>query len=149
MKEYEPMSAELEMADEELQQETREHDSVIAPSTQHENDIQGDADPSVSHDFAFREPDHIPQHQFDIGPFMGITPTHSEPDVDIIPNIMTNENFYELLGQLNKKQEEFYTHIMHQAAQSSEQVLCALHGGAGTGKSSHSCNLPRTLSIVE
>ena len=24
---------------------------------------------------------------------------------------------------------------MHQAAQSSEQVLCALHGGAGTGKS--------------
>ena len=135
MKEYEPMSAELEMVDEELQQETREHDSVIAPSTQHENDIQGDADPSVSHDFAFREPDHIPQHQFDIGPFMGITPTRSEPDVDIVPNVMTNENFYELLGQLNKKQEEIYTHIMHQAAQSSEQVLCALHGGAGTGKS--------------
>ena len=48
---------------------------------------------------------------------------------------MTDEKYYELLGQLNIKQEEFHTHIMHQAAQGSEQVLCALHGGGGTGKS--------------
>ena len=112
------------------------HDPVVAPSTQHENDIQGDADPSASCDLAFREPDHTPRHQFDIGPFIRIAPAHTEcDDVDLIPNVMTDENYYELLGQLNKKQEEFYTHIMHQAAQSSEQVLCALHGGAGTGKS--------------
>ena len=48
---------------------------------------------------------------------------------------MTDEKYYELLGQLNIKQEEFHTHVMHQAAQGSERVLCALHGGGGTGKS--------------
>ena len=131
---YEPMSAVLELVDQELEQETHEHDPVVAPSTQHENDIQADADPSASHELAFREPSTL--HQFDIGPFLGIAPAHTElDDVDLIPNVMTDEKYYELLGQLNKKQEEFHTHIMHQAAQSSEQVLCALHGGAGTGKS--------------
>ena len=136
MKQYEQMSEQLELVDEELEQEAHEHDPVVASSTQHENDIQGDADPSISCDLAFRELDHTPRHQFDIGPFMGIAPAHTErDDVDLIPNVMTDDNYYELLGQLNKKQEEFHTHIMYQAAQKSEQVLCALHGGAGTGKS--------------
>ena len=131
---YEPMSAVLESVDEELQQEAHKHDPVVAPSTQHENDIQGDTDPSASHDLAFHEPSTL--HQFDIGPFLGIASAHTQlDDVDLIPNVMTDEKYYELLGQLNKKQKEFHTHIMHQAAQSSEQVLCALHGGAGTGKS--------------
>ena len=136
MKEYEPMSEVLESVDEELEQESCEHDPVVAP-TQHENDIQGDADPSTSHDLAFCEPHHTSLlHQFDIGPLLGIIPVHTEcDDVDLIPNVITDEKYYELLGQLNRKQEEFHTHIMHQAAQSSEQVLCALHGGAGTGKS--------------
>ena len=40
MKEYEPMSEQLESVDEELEQETHAHDPVVAPSTQHENDIQ-------------------------------------------------------------------------------------------------------------
>ena len=93
MKEYEPMSEQLESVDEELEQETHAHDPVVAPSTQHENDIQGDADPSASCDLAFREPDHTPRHQFDIGPFMGIAPAHTEcDDVDLIPNVMTDEN---------------------------------------------------------
>ena len=47
MKEYEPMSEQLESVDEKLEQETYEHDPVVAPSSQHENDIQGDADPSI------------------------------------------------------------------------------------------------------
>ena len=137
IEEYEPLSAVLELVDEKLEQEACEYDPVVAPSTQHENDIQGDADPSASHDLAFREPDHTSTlHQFDIGPFLGIALAHTEcDDVDLIPNVMTHEKYYELLGQLNKKQEEFHTHIMHQAAQSSEQVLCTLHGGAGTCKS--------------
>ena len=141
---YEPMFAVLESVDEELQQEAHKHDPVVAPSTQHENDIQGDTDPSASHDLAFREPSTL--HQFDIGPFLGIASAHTQlDDVDLIPNVMTDEKYYELLGQLNKKQKEFHTHIMHQAAQSSEQVLCALHGGAGTGKSTVTCAIYQGL----
>ena len=103
MKEYEPMAEELESVDEELHQEAHEHDPIVAPSTQHDNDIQGDADPSASHDLAFYEPDHTsPLHQFDIGPYLGMAPVHTErDDVDLIPNVMTDEKYYELLGQLN------------------------------------------------
>ena len=134
---YEPMSAVLELVDEELELGTHENDPVVAPSTQHENDTQGEADPSTLHELTFHEPDHTSTlHQVDIGPLLGIAPVHTElNDVDLIPHIMTDEKYYKLLGQLNRKQEEFHTHIMHQAAQGSGQVLCALHGGAGTGKS--------------
>ena len=134
---YEPLSSVLELVEEELEQEGHENDPVVAPSTQYENDMQGNADPSASHELAFYEPDHTSTlYQVDIGPLLGIRPVHIEPDdVNLIPNIMTDEKYYELLGQLNIKQEEFHTHIMHQAAQGSEQVLCVLHGGGGTGKS--------------
>ena len=100
-------------------------------------DIQGETNPCASHELAFHEPDHTSTlHQLDIGPLLGIGHVHTElDDVDLIPHIMTDEKYYELLGQLNRKQEEFHTHIIHQAALGSEQVLCALHGGAGTGKS--------------
>ena len=134
---YEPMSSVLELVEEELEHEDNENNPIVAPSTQYENDMQGNADPSASHELAFLEPDPTSTlYQVDIGPLLGIRPVHIEPDdVNLIPNIMTDEKYYELLGQLNIKQEEFHTHIMHQAAQGSEQVLCALHGGAGTGKS--------------
>ena len=43
---------------------------------------------------------------------------------------------------------------MHQAAQSSQQVLCALHGGAGTGKSTVTCAIYQgfidcSINVVE
>ena len=134
---YEPMSSVLELVEEELEKENHENEPVVAPSTQYENDMLGNADTSASHELAFLEPDHTSTlFQVDIGPLLGIGPVHIEPDdVNLIPNIMTDGKYYELLGQLNIKQEEFHTHIMHKAAQGSEQVLCALHGGAGTGKS--------------
>ena len=134
---YEPMSSILELVEEELKHEDNENNPVVAPSTLYENDMQGNADPNVSHELAFLEPDHTSTlYQVDIGQLLGIRPVHIEPDsVNLIPNIMTDEKYYELLGQLNRKQEEFHTHIMHKAAQGSEQVLCALHGGGGTGKS--------------
>ena len=119
---YEPMSAVLELVDEELELETHENDPVVAPSTQHENEIQGEADPSALCELTFSEPDNTSTlHQVDIGPLLGIAPVHTElNDVDLIPHIMTDEKYYKLLSQLNRKQEEFHTHIMHQAAEGLE-----------------------------
>ena len=148
---YEPMSAVLELVDEELELETHENDPVVAPSTQHENEIQGEADPSALCELAFSESDNTSTlHQVDIGPLLGIAPLHTElNNVDLIPHIMTDEKYYKLLSQLNRKQEEFHTHIMHQAAEGSEQVLCALHGGAGTGKSTVTRAIYQGLSAAQ
>ena len=51
-----------------------------------------------------------------------------------MPHDMRDEEYFKLLGKLNTKQQEFHTHVMHVASQSN-QVMCVLHGGAGTGKS--------------
>ena len=50
---YEPMSSILELVEEELEHEDNENNPVVAPSTQYENDMQGNADPSASHELAF------------------------------------------------------------------------------------------------
>ena len=56
-------------------------------------------------------------------------------DVHFVPNILFNQESFNFVMTLNRKQEEFHTHIMHQALQGSKEVLCAFFGGAGTGKS--------------
>ena len=76
-----------------------------------------------------------PEEQFDIGPSIGLAPICQEPEVALRPKFVSDHEFYALVETLNRKQQEFYTHVMHQAMQGDEQVLCALHGGAGTGKS--------------
>ena len=78
---YEPMSSVLELVEEELEHENNENNLVVAPSTQYENDMQGNANPSASHKLAFLEPDHTSLHQVDIGPLLGIRPVYIEPDM--------------------------------------------------------------------
>ena len=71
----------------------------------------------------------------DIGPILNIDTSCYEDSVQIVADKMSDSEYRILLQSLNQKQQEFFTHIMHSAKCKSEQVLCALHGGAGTGKS--------------
>ena len=91
----------------------------------------------TAHELAFHEPDNASgQHLVDIGPLLGIVLVHIDDDnIELIPDIMTDNEYYDLLCKLNRKQQEFHMHIMQQSQQNINQVLCALHGGAGTGKS--------------
>ena len=94
---YDPMSSVLEVVEEELEKENNhENELVVAPSTQYENDILGNVDTSVSHELSFLEPAHTSTlYQVDIGPLLGIRPVHLElDDVNLIPNIMTDEKYY-------------------------------------------------------
>ena len=91
----------------------------------------------TAHELAFHEPDNSStQHLVDIGPLLGIAPAHTDnDDIKLVPNIISDDGYYDLLGKLNRKQQEFQMHFMQQSQQNINQVLCALHGGAGTGKS--------------
>ena len=74
--------------------------------------------------------------QVDIGPYLRLPTGQDDPnDVHFVPNILPDQEYLNLVMTFNREQQEFHTHIMHQALQGSKQVLCALHGGAGTGKS--------------
>ena len=59
---------------------------------------------------------------------------NTEEEIELNPNVVSDHEYFKMVSQLNREQE-FHMHIMHQAFVQNEQVLCALHGGAGTGKS--------------
>ena len=63
--------------------------------------------------------------QVDIGPYLGLPTVQVElSDVHFMPNILTDQEYFNLVMTLNRKQQEFHAHIMHQALQGSRQVLC-------------------------
>ena len=131
---YEPMSSILELALEEYDKEDSNDTFLATLAPEHEDENNN---LKTSREFAFHEPDNTSgEHLIDIGPVLGITPVcRNNDDIELIPNIMNDDEYFALLYKLNRKQQEFHTHIMQQCYQNSEQVLCALHGGAGTGKS--------------
>jgi len=72
---------------------------------------------------------------YDFRQAIGVVNIHVEPEIELLPQMMTNSDFFALLSSLNIQQQEFFHHILTVAQQTSQHVMCALHGGAGTGKS--------------
>ena len=84
--------------------------------------------------------------QVDTGPYLGLpTVQDDRNDVHYVPNILTDQEYFKLVMTLNRKQQEFHAHIMHKVLQGSKQVLCALHGRAGTGRSTVICAIHQGL----
>ena len=130
---FEPMSQNLEAAYEEYYQSQRANE--ISPENEDKSD--DDDAPIETRDFPVLGRDETnPQHQIDIGPDLGIAPTLNDQDMhEYIEQEMSKEEYFALLKSLNQKQQEIHTHIVHQVKEGMSQVLVALHGGAGTGKS--------------
>ena len=131
MNTYEPFASEIDSAFEEFTRLQQNHEALDPDA-----DSSDDEEPSASHNLPVLPPDvDDPCFQVDIGIHLGIQPTHNEQDdIAEMPHDMRDEEYFKLLGKLNTKQQEFHTHVMHVASQNN-QVMCVLHGGAGTGKS--------------
>ena len=135
--EYEPLASVLDTAEEELAQD-RDADPVLAPSMRYEDELHETATHihQVSENAANDTQCETDPLQVEIGPYLGLPTVQNDPnDVHFVPNILTDQECFNFVMTLKKKQQEFHTHIMHVALQGFKQVLCALHGGAGTGKS--------------
>ena len=102
---YEPMSSVLESALDNFEKDTFDK-LCVAPSAQHENDDETSTDNATGHELAFHEPvNSSAQHLVDIGPLLGIAPVHIDnEDIELIPNIISDDEYYDLLGKLNRKQ---------------------------------------------
>ena len=138
MAEYKPLSSVLDTAQEEFAQQDRDADPVVAPSMQYEDELHETATliHQTSDNAANDTQCKTDCLQIDIGPYLGLPTVQDDPNnVHFVPNLLTDQEYYKPVMTLNRKQQEFHTHIMHEALQGSTQVLCALHGGAGTGKS--------------
>ena len=136
MKIYEPMSQILETITDEIDEDAvNMYDDVVSAS-QHEESQHKLQHAILSNTFAFFYSDRPEiQRHYDIGPQLDISTSCYEDSVQIVADKMPDSEYQMLLQSLNQKQQEFFTHIMHSTKWKSEQVICALHGGAGTGKS--------------
>jgi hypothetical protein len=134
MARYESVSSELDAAYE--QYYNAQQNTELFDEYDHRDDDNGE-DPVTLDDLPIISPDEdSPLFDVDIGPELGIAPTLTDQDhAECLPLQMTNSEYYKLLGMLNLKQQEFHTHILQHAINQDSQVLCVLHGGAGTGKS--------------
>ena len=131
---YEPFASEIDAAFEEFSR-LQESQQVFDP-TMTEGACSDDEEPSDVHNLPVMTPDeNDPNFRIDLGIDLGIRPTQNDQDDTVdMPQKMPDEDYFELLGKLNTKQQEFHSHVMQVASQ-NEQVMCVLHGGAGTGKS--------------
>ena len=129
MAQYEPMSAVLEEAMQEYD-EQQKVESIDSGDTE----VQGVYDEQQGRSSGEQQNEN--RDFIDIGPFLGVCQVHNnDDDIELNTATVSDDEYLAMLSQLNTKQQEFHMHIMHKALQNSDQVLYALHGRAGTGKS--------------
>ena len=71
---------------------------------------------------------------YDLSDDLGIPSTscHNEP---LILNELADDDYHGMVQTFNKKEKEFFYHIMHQIKTTETPFYCFLSGGAGVGKS--------------
>ena len=97
----------------------------IAPATQSvelQDEAEGSRDlhPDFNENYNFADDIGIPSID-----------SNSEP---LILNELEDNEYRHLVQMLNKKQKEFFNHVLHLIKTTDERFYCFLSGGAGVGK---------------
>ena len=98
----------------------------VAPNTQNielQDEVEGMED--IHPDF---------NENYDLSDDLGI-PSTSLRNEPLILNELPDDDYRQMVQTLNKKQKEFFYHILHQIKTSDIPFYCFLSGGAGVGKS--------------
>ena len=130
MKEYAVCGSDMDKIQEHLNgsEDTGDHNQYdsIAPFTQdieYQDEAVGDKD---------LQPDF--NENYDLSDDVGIPSTVSSSEPPIL-NEMQDQEYRQLIQTLNKKQKEFFYHILHLIKTSDKPFYYFLSGGAGVGKS--------------
>lgn len=130
---YEHHTDELDSAIERAHDDLNEEFDQIAPLTQHteqEDELEGSHE---STQFIYYKPESAAHQEYDIGLDLGISQT--APVIEHSPTLLPNEEYLELVRNLNMKQKEFFLHILHWIKTKDDPLYAFLTGGAGVGKS--------------
>ena len=124
---------ELETARQAAVNECHLHNDT-APGTEQieaETEAEGSAE---AERFVYFNPDRaIEQREYDIGIELGNC--SSMASVDVNENMLPDNTYRELLRCLNKKQHNFFDHVVHWIKTKDAPIYAFLTGGAGVGKS--------------
>ncbi|KAL5006836.1 hypothetical protein ScPMuIL_015642 [Solemya velum] len=134
-KKYEHNAGALEDALQVAENDARQFDE-LAPGTQQvegEDEEEGTVESSAYMHFNPTRP--VEHRQYDMAQDLGIS--HStNVDVTVTEQRMKDVDYHELLRSLNKKQREFFDHVIHwMKTRHNKPFHLFLTGGAGVGKS--------------
>ncbi|XP_062615938.1 uncharacterized protein LOC134277623 [Saccostrea cucullata] len=134
VKKYERNAGELEEAQRQAEEADVQFDRV-APSAEQTEQEDLEEGSRESEAFVYFDPKRPENHQnYDIGVDLGL-PSCSTNDDQTLQYKMTNELYFQLVSKLNKKQMDFFTHVLHWIKTKKEPLRVFLTGGAGVGKS--------------
>ncbi|WAR21608.1 RRM3-like protein [Mya arenaria] len=121
-----------------LQLQDDDSDQVIAPVTQHQEEI--DADDDVN---ATENANENLFTDYDIGNDIGISSSTTMEDT--IRNRVTDEEYRQDVRSLNEKQYELFLHVLKTVKTDQSQFFLFITGGAGEGKT----KLTKTLYQIQ
>ena len=106
----------------------------LAPGTEQIESETTEEQTVDSENFVYFNPDRaIDQCNYDIG--IEIGGSCSITQVEQNSNILGEEQYFQLLRSLNKKQKHFHNHVVHWIKTKDAPLYAFLSGGAGVGKS--------------
>ena len=108
----------------------------IAPGNMQQECDDASLDQVESEQFAFFDP-RRPENQcsYDIGPDIGLHGGNQNSEIEILAGRIPDFEYRELVRMLNKKQREFFTHVLQWIKLKDIPLHSFLTGGAGVGKS--------------
>ena len=122
------------------------YSAPVAPITQHMNEQDIGAKTKASELFECFDPGSNKHHsQYDLFQDMNILP-RSNDDEELIQNRLHDSDYQQLVRSLNKKQKEFFYHVLHSVKTNDDPVRLFLSGGAGVGKSTVTSALYEALT---
>ncbi|XP_076105470.1 uncharacterized protein LOC143073656 [Mytilus galloprovincialis] len=132
-KQYEGKVIDLEKAIEEAENECNENDQV-APATQQVEMEDAEIGPTESEQYVHFNPDRPTEHRlYDMSREVGIEARTVE--LTNHANRISETDYFGLIRSLNKKQWEFFQHVVTWVKTKHEPFYTFLTGGAGCGKS--------------
>jgi hypothetical protein len=134
--EYEHNASTIDDARERAEIDDRTLFGDVAPNTEQTESEDAENDAVPSNQFMFFNPDR-PQEQriYDLAVDIGLAPTTENEDIELIGQRIPDSDYKELVRSLNRKQYEFFCHVMKWIKTKTEPLHAFLSGGAGVGKS--------------
>ena len=125
----------LDKAIENVENDELEEFVDVAPNTQHRDEQDQEIGTKPSPLFGCFDPGTNKQHnQYDLMDDIGIFPRTNDNE-DLVVKRMSDDDFRKIVRSLNRKQIEFFYHVLNSIKTSRDEALrLFLTGGAGVGK---------------
>lgn len=110
-------------------------DSLLVTELQHNDDQDMFEGAQNSVEFGCFNPGPNVEHNYDLGVDFGIGRKQLSGNDEQLSGEMLDDEYRKIIQSLNKKQKEYFNHVLHYIKTKNQPIYNFLSGGAGVGKS--------------